>query len=403
MPTPEDGNRYLDWRYPYKRPDDLKIAAEIIVGISNLNGTLLQSRVLGFEINNRVGYLNLNKESYMPNNGWHGTIGINALRMSFLETFKDEIDSLVITYNGIDPTVENTVKPNTTVFNTENISSITFYSYSGNGVGSTVEDKYMAEIINWLKTFTVGERYPDEPLDGDGHIVIEITYADGTVIKDTMDTVLVNGVVYYTDHGGYPDCYWEILSRTKLEPEYKTTEEKTNYALEKTYTLSGETVDADYAKYCYLGEYSGDYTWCDYDLNKMTDGVVGDITAADYASDPFGVPGVTVMFAGTNRLFEYIIDLGDHYEDINSFVFRNVRIGGNRGFKVRLAYVSDDNVNFTKVTGTTTEAKINTTNDEYFDCTYKLDTPAKGRYVRILLNLQNCYVLQLEELEIWNK
>lgn len=200
---------------------------------------------------------------------------------------------------------------------------------------------------------------------------------------------------------------------------YKTTAEKTNYALGKTYELSRDPLDYDGAKYQYLGQREENYTWCDFDFKKMTDGVVGDITAPDYASEPFAVSGITVMLSGTNRTFEYIIDLGDHYEDIDSFVFRNVRNsvpnGGNCGFKIRQAYVSDDNVNFTKVTGTTTNAPVeaapeiesstdkNVSNVEHFDYTFKLDSKAKGRYVRILLYSENAYVIQLEEIEVWNK
>lgn len=365
------------------------------------NGAKMQS----FEIKDRIGYLDMNTRCYEIAAPLQDYGGILAVHKTFLENF--DIDELVVTYNGKKLPHYDSARGQA-VFNTDNITRITLYKYYGGGTGSTVDAEYMEEITSWLKTVTVGEIRHIYPVVGDDFVYVEIEYADGSVIKKSDGTVVVNGVTHYTSYAPPPQCYDEILSRCKLGTDtsnlvYKTTEEETNYALGKTYSLTAETVDADYARYSYLGEYSGDYTWCDYDFNKLTDGVVGDVTATEYGSDPFGVPGVTVMHEGTNRIFEYIIDLGDHYGDISSLVFRNVRISGNRGFKVRIAYVSDDKVNFTKITGTMTEVKVNAANDEYYDCTYKLDTPAKGRFLRILLTTSNCYVLQLEEIEVWNK
>ena len=149
----------------------------------------------------------------------------------------------------------------------------------------------------------------------------------------------------------------------------------------------------------------------------MTDGIVGDITREEYYTF-YALPDVTVQLVGTNKIFSYIIDLGENYDDISSFVFRNVRDGvtngNNRGFRMRLAYVSDDCENWTKVTGTETNTPIegapvikNNSNPEiesveHVDVTYTLDTPAAGRYVKMYLTSDGGYVTQLEEIEIWN-
>lgn len=200
--------------------------------------------------------------------------------------------------------------------------------------------------------------------------------------------------------------------------EYKTTAAKTNYALKKTYTLTRDGTDTD-PNYLYLGHSDGNLQWSDVNLTKMTDGVVGDITNENYSGSMVGMPDISVMHVGTNKLFEYIIDLGDYYGDINAITFRQVRNakvgGGNRGFKLRLAYVSDNGVDFTKVTGTMVEEQVpgapeiksnldeTILNVEHFNYTYKLSEAAKGRYVRVILVSDGGYVIQLEEIEVWNK
>ncbi len=199
--------------------------------------------------------------------------------------------------------------------------------------------------------------------------------------------------------------------------DYKVTPTKTNYALNKTYTLTRDTTDTDPA-ILYLAYSNGDYSWSDADSKKMTDGVVGNITDPEYAGSAVAKPGISVCLQGTNKPFEYIIDLGDYYGDIKSLVFRNVRdgraYGANRGFKVRIAYVSDDGVNWTKVNGTTTPAAVpgapeiksnldeNVVGVQHFDMTFTLNEAAKGKFVRVILTSDDGYVIQLEEIEIWN-
>jgi len=202
--------------------------------------------------------------------------------------------------------------------------------------------------------------------------------------------------------------------------DYKVTATKTNYALNKTYTLTRDTTETD-PNYLFLNYDKGDYSWSDADLNKMTDGVVGNMANEDhlkeYGGSMSGLPGVSVMLVGTNKLFEYVIDLGDYYGDIKSLVFRNVRHGtpngNNRGFKLRLAYVSDDSVNWTKVNGNLTSEAVagapeikgkeeGVVNVEHFNFTYTLNEAAKGKFVRVVLVSDGGYVIQLEEIEIWN-
>ena len=103
------------------------------------------------------------------------------------------------------------------VFDTENISRITFYFYSGGGIGSDVPPENMTEIINWLDSFTVGRKAPALLPPGTNSVYVEIEYADGTVIKKGLDTVEIGWFLYYTNYPDAPDCFQEILSKTTLK------------------------------------------------------------------------------------------------------------------------------------------------------------------------------------------
>ncbi|MBE6977294.1 MAG: hypothetical protein E7438_01440 [Ruminococcaceae bacterium] len=107
-------------------------------------------------------------------------------------------------------------KPGDAVFNTENIVRITFYAYCGQGKGSDVPAENMEEIINWLNSFTVGVKGPDVLPPGSGTYQVEIEYADGTVIKRSLDTITINGVIYYLKAEQHPEILEEIFSKVSL-------------------------------------------------------------------------------------------------------------------------------------------------------------------------------------------
>lgn len=99
------------------------------------------------------------------------------------------------------------------VFDTKNIVRITFYLYYGMFEGSDVPEAYMDTVIAWLGTFTAGEEaeYPVRP--GTNTRYVEIEYADGTVVKNGLDTVTVNGKEYHLKKAAEPDCITEIISK----------------------------------------------------------------------------------------------------------------------------------------------------------------------------------------------
>ena len=108
-------------------------------------------------------------------------------------------------------------KKDNTVFDTENIARITFYAYYGYGKGSDVPAENMAEITKWLGTFNVGKKAEGTPPPGTNTYRVEIEYIDGTIVKQGLDTVSVDGVTYYLNHADAPDCFSEIISKTSIE------------------------------------------------------------------------------------------------------------------------------------------------------------------------------------------
>ena len=105
------------------------------------------------------------------------------------------------------------------VFNTENIKRITVYGYYGGGKGSDVPAEHLDEIITWLDSFEVdtGREFPDLAPPGTNTIYVEITYSDGSIVKQGMNTIVLNGVTYYISGDASPECYDEIISKISLE------------------------------------------------------------------------------------------------------------------------------------------------------------------------------------------
>ncbi|MBE6718656.1 MAG: hypothetical protein E7574_05330 [Ruminococcaceae bacterium] len=106
----------------------------------------------------------------------------------------------------------------TAIFNTKNIKRITFYAYYGNGKGSDVPVEHLDEIITWLDSFEVdtNRKFPDLIPPGTNTILVEIEYSDGSIVKQGMDTTVINGITYYISGAPSPECYNEIISKTSL-------------------------------------------------------------------------------------------------------------------------------------------------------------------------------------------
>ena len=103
------------------------------------------------------------------------------------------------------------------VFRTEDIIRITFYAYYGDGTGSDVPPENMSVITAWLGSFTVGEKAPDLLPPGTNTYFVEIAYADGTVVKEGLDVIVIDDTLYLLDNDTYPDCFKEIISKSNFQ------------------------------------------------------------------------------------------------------------------------------------------------------------------------------------------
>ncbi len=121
------------------------------------------------------------------------------------------------------------------VFVTENISRITFYSYYGAGIGSEVPDKHMPEIIKWLDSFKISREATDEDVfvEGLNNYQVKIEYANGTAIKVGLDIATIDGIQYVLEEDSYPDCFYEIIEKCSL---IKNVDSTTTSTLEENQT-----------------------------------------------------------------------------------------------------------------------------------------------------------------------
>lgn len=206
--------------------------------------------------------------------------------------------------------------------------------------------------------------------------------------------------------------------------EYKTSVAGTNYATNSTYEAYRDDLGQGVETGVYLS-YPDSTDWADVEFKKLTDGVVGD--PSTYDSQTAAQAGVTVQYTGTNKNFVFEFDLGDHYGDIKSLEFLNVRHGtpngNNRGFAVKLVQYSDDGINWTRAKGTLTGTQVagaveitsknneGETNIEHFNYVYTFDQTIQCKYIKITLipgdqdipaKVNYGYVLQLEEIRIKN-
>jgi len=99
----------------------------------------------------------------------------------------------------------------TPVFDTDNISRITFFTPTNYEDGIDVPSEHMDEIVSWLGTFRIGTKAGDTLIPGTNSISLQIVYADGTILEHGLSTATVDGSVYYMDSESAPPCYFEII------------------------------------------------------------------------------------------------------------------------------------------------------------------------------------------------
>ncbi len=139
------------------------------------------------------------------------------LLLSFAACDKEKIDQNNSEINQTDHSPTNDFAKEF-VFKTKDINRITFYAYYGAGNGSNVPAKYLDEIITWLSSFKIdSDRMVTEVIaPGTNTINVEIEYLDGSVVKQGLDTTVIDGVTYYISGDAPPECYNEIISKINL-------------------------------------------------------------------------------------------------------------------------------------------------------------------------------------------
>ena len=107
---------------------------------------------------------------------------------------------------------ENNADGDVQIFKTENITRITFYTLADGDNGFDVPSEHLAEISEWLSSFTIDRKADGTVLaPGSDSISVEIEYADGAVVKKDLSTTKIDGATYYMRHDGAPECYFEIF------------------------------------------------------------------------------------------------------------------------------------------------------------------------------------------------
>ncbi len=96
------------------------------------------------------------------------------------------------------------------VFHTENIVGIIFYTPNARE-GIEVPEEDLAEIVEWLGSFTVGDKAGETLIPGSNSISFRMEYEDGTVLENGLSTITLDGTRYYMDHAPAPDSYLELM------------------------------------------------------------------------------------------------------------------------------------------------------------------------------------------------
>ena len=98
------------------------------------------------------------------------------------------------------------------VFSTKNIVRITLYTQYGHSDGCDVPAENMEEYTQWLESFAFAGKASDMLPPGTDTVHVEIEYSDGTIVKNGIDTMVVDSVTYELTHAAMPESYQDIIS-----------------------------------------------------------------------------------------------------------------------------------------------------------------------------------------------
>ncbi len=99
------------------------------------------------------------------------------------------------------------------VFITEGISKVTVYWHDALD-GVELPEKYLADMIAWLGTYTLGETAEIPLVPGTNTFWFLIEYVNGESVSTGQDTIEINKTIYDIEHGEEP-TWWHDFLRNK--------------------------------------------------------------------------------------------------------------------------------------------------------------------------------------------
>lgn len=103
----------------------------------------------------------------------------------------------------------NTIDKTKPVFDTVNISSISFREDPN--VWVTVEAEELTAYVEWLGTFRIGEKTKQPLKPGSNSVTVRIEYLNGTTVEKGLSTITIDGTIYQLEYGTPPASYPSIL------------------------------------------------------------------------------------------------------------------------------------------------------------------------------------------------
>lgn len=87
-----------------------------------------------------------------------------------------------------------------------------FYGSAPNSIETNVPDEYLSEITAWLGTFVAGKMADDVLPPGADSMFVRIEYSDGTIVENSMTTIVLDGKTYLINYDKEPACYFELFA-----------------------------------------------------------------------------------------------------------------------------------------------------------------------------------------------
>ena len=110
----------------------------------------------------------------------------------------------ILIFTGCSSRSIDTTKP---LFETTDISRITFFCIPNHTDGIEVPGEHLDEITTWIGTFTIEKKAGDVLDPGTNTFSFQIEYSDGTIVSSGLNTTTIDGVTYCMKYDNPPACF----------------------------------------------------------------------------------------------------------------------------------------------------------------------------------------------------